>query len=326
MTRNETTKKAATWIARLDAGELTADELTALREWATANPAHMRELERLGDIWESLDALAALKPMLAVPEVSSRRTIRNIAIAASAAAIAVAMWLFFAGAGPLEPVLLAETYVTDVGEQRSVEPGEGSTISLNTDSRMSLEYSLSQRLVRLAKGEAFFEVSSEDSRPFIVVTRLGNVVVTGTAFLVRVDAAELQVLVREGHVELHKQVEGFVQAGSAVTALNAGEVAVIDSVSSHVEMIGPIRMVRKLGWRDGMLMFDGETLDEVVHEVGRYTSVQIIIDDPELRDLRVGGYFRVGELEDLLGTLQSDFDVQVSRIADDEIRLTKGDN
>lgn len=320
------TEKAAAWIARLDAGDLTADELIEFREWATASAAHMRELERLADTWESLDALAALRPMVAMPDTSPRRAIRNIAIAASAAAIAVTMWLFSPGADPVEPVVLAETYVTDVGEQRSVEPGEGSTISLNTDSRLSLEYSASQRLVRLAKGEAFFEVSSNDHRPFIVETRLGNVVVTGTAFLVRVEAAELQVLVREGHVELHKQVEGSVPVDSAVTALNAGEVAVIDSVGSHVEMIGPVRMVRKLGWRDGMLMFDGESLDEVVHEVGRYTSVQIIIDDPELRDLRVGGYFRVGELEDLLGTLQSDFDVQVNRVADDEIRLTKGDN
>ncbi|MEE8345383.1 MAG: FecR domain-containing protein [Woeseiaceae bacterium] len=321
--KQDITQQAAAWIARLDAGELSAEDLIELRDWATASPAHLRELWRLGDIWKSLDTLAVLSGLLAKPTNSTRRSWRPLAIAASAAVILVAVSIFFAGVLTVEPIELAAAYTTDIGEQTSIEPGEGSTINLNTGSQMTVEYSSSQRLVRLARGEAFFEVASEDERPFIVETPFASVVVTGTAFLVRVEASGLEVLVKEGNVELHERSGGPARDAPIVAKLKAGELAMIDdSGSTHIGVIEPEKMIRKLGWRDGMLMFDGETLGEVVREVSRYTSVRIVIDSPALREQRIGGYFKVGEVEDLLGTLQSDFGIEVHRVDDSEVWLT----
>ena len=96
----------------------------------------------------------------------------------------------------------------------------------------------------------------------------------------------------------------------------------VNSDGRRKQVIEPDKLIRKLGWRDGMLMFDGESLDEVIHEVGRYTSINIVIDDPSLRERRIGGYFKVGEIEDLLGTLQTDFDIEVNRVHDNEVRLS----
>jgi transmembrane sensor len=313
---------AAAWIARLDSGDLSADELMELRDWATASPANLRELERLADIWESLDTLKALKKVIAKPVSAFRRSMRNLAIAAGIGALAILTWLFSANLGTDEPVVLTEIYATELGEQRSVEPGEGSTINLNTDSRLSVAYSTSQRVVSLTRGEAFFDVSAEDNRPFIVVTSHGNIVVTGTAFLVRVESTGLEVLVQEGQVQVHTAVEQSPGDSPAVIELTAGEVAMVDSDGSRRVAIEPEKLIRKLGWRDGMLIFDGESLEEVVDEVGRYTSIEIIIDDPSLRERRIGGYFKVGEIEDLLGTLESDFDIEVNRVHGGEVRLT----
>ncbi len=315
-------QQAAAWIARLDGGELSADDLIELRDWAKTSPTHMHELERLGGIWEDLDVLMALKGLLAKPTNSKRSSWQPLAIAASIAAFAMAIGFFFAGVTVVEPVQLTADYETEIGEQTTIEPGEGSTISLNTNSHITVSYSSSERMIWLSQGEAFFEVDSRDERPFIVATEFGNVVVTGTAFLVRVDASGLEVVVKEGHVRLYERSDEIDRNAPILARLRAGEVATIDaSGRPHIDAIEPEKMIRKLGWRDGMLIFDGDPLDEVVREVSRYTSVNIVIENPDLRDIRIGGYFKVGEIESLLGTLQSDFDIQVHRVNDGEVRL-----
>src|SRR5690606_11164194 len=89
----DTAEIAARWVARLDRGDLSADELIALREWAIAHPSHMRELEYAVRIWESLDALAALRTIVARPERSRRKTTMPRAVAAGVAALAAALSL-----------------------------------------------------------------------------------------------------------------------------------------------------------------------------------------------------------------------------------------
>ena len=321
----DVTEQAAGWIARLDAGDLSSDELIQLREWATERPAHMRELEKLVDIWDSLDVLSPLRTVVATPGSRPQSRWMPLAVAAGLATISVASWMLVSAPDTSDDVFVNSTYATSVGEQISIDPGEGSTIDLNTDSQLSVEYTPDQRIVKLGRGEAFFDVASTDRRPFVVETTHGDVVVTGTSFLVRVEDTSLEVLVEEGHVEVHS---GEVAGGNmmpAVTELNAGEVATIDYGSRRVDVIETQQLFRKLDWRDGMLTFDGESLEEVINEVSRYTSVSIVIDDPDLRTQRFGGQFQAGAVNDLLATLQDSFNVEVNRIGDVEIRLTQRD-
>jgi transmembrane sensor len=129
-------------------------------------------------------------------------------------------------------------------------------------------------------------------------------------------------VVQEGHVRVQQAVTPGREA-SMLAEIQAGEVATIDhGGSTEISRIEPARISRKLDWRDGTLMFDGDSLEQVVREVSRYTSVNIVIEDAALREQRFGGYFRVGEVEDLLGTLESDYGVRVSRVSVDEVRLT----
>ena len=319
----DVTEQAADWIARLDAGELSSDELIGLREWATERPSHMRELEKLADIWDSLDVLSPLKTVIEKPRARPRTGLAWSALAAGLAVVSVVSWSLLSSSGSLDQGPVTSTYAANVGEQISFDPGEGSTISLNTDSRLSVEYTLDQRIVRLYRGEAFFDVASEDRRPFIVETNYGDVVVTGTSFLVRVGDTSLEVLVEEGRVEVRSDDVAGTDMMPSVTALGAGELATIDRVSRRVDVIETQQMLRRLDWRDGMLTFNGETLEEVVNEISRYTSKSIVIDDPGLRSQRFGGQFQAGAVDDLLATLENSFDVEVNRVGDAEIRLTR---
>ena len=80
---------------------------------------------------------------------------------------------------------------------------------------------------------------------------------------------------------------------------------------------------RRLAWRSGMLMFEGETLSKVVAEIGRYTPLEVVISDPSLKELEIGGYFRIGDTEVLLQTLASDFGIEVERLGPDLVHLRK---
>ena len=322
----DVTEQAAEWIARLDAGELSSDELIRLRDWATEKPAHMRELEKLADIWDSLDVLSSLRTVIAKLRAKAQTRWLPYAMAAGLAAVSAVSWMFLSSSGQVGEGQFNSTYATNVGEQISIAPGEGSTIDLNTDSQLSVEYTPDERIVKLNRGEAFFDVAASDRRPFVVETAHGDVLVTGTSFLVRVEDASLEVLVEEGQVEVHSGEVGGGDMMPAVTALNAGEVATIDNDTRRVDVIETQVLLRKLDWRDGMLTFDGETLAEIVNEISRYTSVSIIIDDPDLRTQRFGGQFQAGAVDDLLATLQNSFDIEVNRVGDAEIRLTQRDN
>lgn len=323
---SDTVEIAAYWVARLDRGGLSDDELIALREWAIAHPSRLRELERAARLWESLDALAALRHIVARPRRAKRKRMMPFAIAASVAVAALAIAsLAVTRIGVGVPEYNA-SFATRIGEMRVIEPGEGSRISLNTDSRLAVDFGSTLRRVRLDRGEAYFDVAAEDTRPFVVETDFGNVVVTGTEFLVRVEDAGLEVTVSEGHVELQSSSAETADGHIPIALLTAGEVASVEPDGSRrIEPIELGRLVRKLGWRDGMLIFNGESLEEVVREVGRYTPIEIHIADEALRTRRIGGYFRAGEIDDLLATLESDFGIRVERIGDGQVNLSLQD-
>lgn len=248
------------------------------------------------------------------------------AVAASVAGLALAIGLLHGKRVDVETSEYDASFTTQIGETQLIEPGEGSRISLNTDSRLTLEFSSTVRSVRLDRGEAYFDVDADDARPFVVETDFGDVLVTGTEFLVHVQDTGLEVTVSEGHVQLQRPPALASDDRVTVALLAAGEVASIDSGGSRrIEPIDSERLVRKLGWRDGMLMFNGESLEEVIREVGRYTPTKINIEDRELRAQRIGGYFRAGEIDDLLATLESDFGIRVERIGDNEVSLSVQD-
>ena len=59
-----------------------------------------------------------------------------------------------------------------------------------------------------------------------------------------------------------------------------------------------------------------------MNEISRYTNTKIVISDPEIRNIRVGGYFQAGETESLLTVLENNFDININRINDNLVYLT----
>ena len=177
----------------------------------------------------------------------------------------------------------------------------------------------------------------------------------GTAFTVRLDNDRVKVVVSEGEVDLavvqavvEKVIEDIgaskVNPGDVTKrasqdksqqennttnavfgSLKAGqsiEIPVdIKGVMAQVEYHDPQALNRHLAWIEGKLVFDGEPLERVVREVSRYTNIKIEVTDPELKQLRIGGQFQIGETEALFDVLQSGFGVAINRISETHVQI-----
>jgi transmembrane sensor len=313
--------EAMAWVIRLDGGQLPPEDRAALAEWARRTPAHAAALREMARAWGQLDALTALKPAEIAPaprraaahDTRTVRPARRRAYAAAAAAILLSVGAY--GYFRVSPgVAIDEVHVTSVGEQRVVTLADGSEIHLNTATEIEVDFEREARRIRLVHGEALFEVAPDSDRPFIVFSDVGAVRAVGTVFAVRADEERLDVTVSEGLVDLIPDAKFAGRVGEPVSRLARNQAAARAAGEEFtVRDLDARELERVLAWNEGVLVFDGQTLSQAVEEFGRYTALRFDIADQELADLRVGGRFRVGEVEQFLDALESTFGLQVIR-------------
>lgn len=258
----------------------------------------------------------------------------------------------------MDPLLATNgLYATAVGQQRTATLGDGSEIMLNTNSQIKVDYGNGYRQVHLLQGEALFTVAKDAERPFRVYAGNGRIEALGTAFSVYLNGADVNVTVTEGRVSLASMkaprpkmvppsasappareapgsgpdvddgwVEslGTLSAGQVATIRSSAVEAAVGSVSALQTLvpIAPEELAQRLAWREGVLMFSGDTLEDVVKELSRYTTVVIEIPDPAVRNMRVGGRFPVGETETMLAALETNFNLHVTHLSRNRVVLS----
>ncbi|MCZ0953689.1 MAG: FecR domain-containing protein, partial [Rhodospirillaceae bacterium] len=227
-------------------------------------------------------------------------------------------------------------YSTSIGEQRTTQLADGSTVMLNTNSRIQVDYSREYRDIQLLRGEAHFTVTESDVIPFRVFAANRRVEAVGTAFAVHLRESEVEVTVSEGKVALVSHAPARADATTSGVApveallgtLEAGETVIVADSTSDAGKEDFIRRIelpnidRLLAWREGLLAFSGESLETAVEEIGRYTTVNIEIPDPAVRAIRIGGQFPVGETDAMLSALEENFGLRVQRVSRDHVVLS----
>ncbi len=342
-------EEASLWIARLDRG-LTAEERRGLDEWLAADSSHSAALVDLAALWDRADVLGELAELFPLEQqaLAKPRAMR-FALAACAVALAgvavIAAFSFLPGAtenpapaavaaGDTQPAATPVTapppvaavaqhvYETAVGEQSTVRLSDGSIVTLNTDSSIEVRYDDAQRSVLLARGEVYFEVARDPARPFRVQAGDRVLEAVGTAFNVRLGPTnDVRMMVTEGKVSVAPRVRSALPQPSAPPAIvPAGSLAVMEEGPIVVQGLDATEIEVQLSWQRGMLVFDGDPLDSVLLEIGRYTTVVFAPDD-SIRNVRVGGYFRAGDIDGLLVALRESFDIDSRRTADGRIAL-----
>lgn len=300
--------EAAAWLARLDSGQATQEDRRAHRLWLDESPLHREEYAAAQKLFVQaayLRGLSQLQPAAAVG--ASRKSIAYrsavASLAAAAALCAVVLWNY-AFVGPVE----AQFFSTAVGERREVTLGDGSVVTLNTDSRLRVPEWQSARTVVLERGEAFFAVARDEKRPFIAQGGGGSVRVLGTKFNVRLDGAHASVAVLEGRVELSLSAPAQPDTGQRVLAAGDSATYGTDGTWLRAQRLDTARI---MAWRTGKFLFDATPLEEVVREVNRYSQNPVMIADSALADLRISGTFPTDRIPDLLQMLEQALPVHV---------------
>lgn len=257
----------------------------------------------------------------------AERSYASASLWALAASAVLALGITLYTKSPYMP-WLGDQYSTPVGGQKTVSLEDGTRITLNTNTRLRADFSARERRIDLSMGEAFFEVAKDAMRPFIVYVDASRVTAVGTQFSVRrVGDEDIKVVVTEGRVRLEHddpvpRLGNLVTASSRpATTLTAGAVARAAKSEVLIENGSASEVEQLLSWRTGYLMFEATSLAEAVAEFNRYNARKIVIDDPQLAALRIGGNFRANNTDAFLWLLQSAFHVTVEERGD-RIHLT----
>lgn len=310
----EIAAEAAVWVARLHGPERSRQMERECLAWQGRSAAHRLAFERCTDTWQEVAGIdlrtyaraaagaAGEARAGAFPEqarAGGRRTMRW-AVLATLAVVTLGLTL-------LQLWDMGEAHSTGVGEQRLVVLPDGSRMSLNTATRVSVALGREQRTVKVESGEALFEVAKDASRPFVVKAADAEVLATGTAFLVRVTPGSqgisdaLAVTLVEGQVVVSRAKGGAAGVMPAGPVLMAPGERVRLSGVRRAETPGPVqvdqpRMDQLLAWKRGEAIFDDVSLLEAVAEMNRYSSMPIrLAGVGDLSGLRVSGVFRTGD-------------------------------
>lgn len=302
-------EQASLWAARLEGGTLDAADRIALDTWLATKPAHRALLSHYcqfsADLEQWLPAVVAsgAVKMPASAQPSRRRWgLAWLTLVGGTFAAATAVALFFT-LSPSAPAV--ETLATSVAQRQSFTLSDGTRVELNAQTSLRIENTRDERRIRLASGEAFFSVSKDPARPFIVETPTGSVRVTGTVFNVRTDTvSELAVTVVAGSV----QVRPSDTAGTGPrppSSLTAGQHLSATPRSVTFLTLTTEGVEDALAWRQGKIVFNAVSLRLAVSRFAHYHGRGITVS-PGAENLSLGGRY---SLDDLTGFL--DLIVQV---------------
>jgi transmembrane sensor len=336
--REGATAKACEWLARLERG-LNRQENRELRKWLAANPANAAALIEAASLWDRMNSLSRLADLFPKPLPKQARQRRvTLAIAASVLVVLASGWFVwtrteFATTSAQSQFHVAaasayrQLFETAIGEHSTILLPDGSELTLNTNSRVRADFSGRARHLRLEKGEVYIKVARDESRPLIVWARDRVVQAIGTAFNVEIKVDQrIEVIVAEGKVMIGVAESAGQEFEPAwLEKINmpvvAGQRALLGQENPKIEQIDAEEIDVKLSWRNGNLVFRGEPLADALGEIERYTRVEFIIRDEELKSIRVAGLFRAGDVDGLLATLRENFNISYERIDPDTIVL-----
>jgi transmembrane sensor len=174
------------------------------------------------------------------------------------------------------------------GEIRKDSLTDGSYVTLDTRSKVSVQFEPQSRVVRLEAGEALFEVAKDSTRPFVV--QAGNVRVRaiGTAFVVRRRSDDdVEVTVTKGIVTVWR--EGTHPEPSTRLVAGNREVITPSKMAAPVEL-SAADLARAVAWKSGIIDLNGQTLGEAAAEFNRYNRQTVVIS-PALAGQKVVGRF-----------------------------------
>jgi transmembrane sensor len=341
-THSAVVAEASEWFIDFRAGDVVGEARLRFIEWLRRSPEHIQAYLEVSDVWSDLPncdpegrfdiasliararnepdviPLSPVYPRLppapptaeprALGKLSRRPALAAAALAVLASITALSLWI---GSDP------ARTYSTGIGEQRTIQLPDGSTVELNARSKVEIRLSDRRRDVALIEGQALFSVAKDKQRPFVVRAGDAQVRAVGTEFDVYKKQAETVVTVVEGRVETYSGADG---ADAAAIMLSAGEQL---TVLPHT-VTKPTRAdtAAATAWVQKRLIFEETPLNEVAEEFNRYNRRPLAIDGVELQTLKISGVYSSTDPASLINFLRSQNSINVIE-TENQVRVVR---
>ena len=331
---SEIEAQSAAWLARRDRG-LSADEQDRFLHWLAADSRHGEWFARHQQTMRELGALVQWRPEHAAqpnPDLLAAAGrapswLRPMALAAAAAvALAIFLWQREGWRMPEENGRVADA----PAPIEQLRLPDGSAVELNRGAVVSVEFSPTERLVRLVRGEAHFTVAKGQPMPFVVAAADVRLRAVGTAFNVSLRHATVEVLVTEGKVAVDKlgvdaagrdpRREDLPAVRTPAPVLEAGQSVAVPVHSARpipaAMQVSPEEISRRLAWQPRMLEYTAAPLAEIVAELNRDNALKLVIADPALSQMPIGASLRSDNVEGLVRLLEASFSVEAERQRD----------
>jgi transmembrane sensor len=348
-------EEASEWLVRLQQDDVTEADVAAWLKWCAADKASMEAFERVQQLYDQLQALPVSEKKAFArlhPAPGSRLHPRDLLRSGlewlrersfpemtglAAMSLAAVVGLITVGVVQRMPVLESRDYQAPRGVQQSLLLADRSHITLASASEIVSDFTPSIRLIKLRKGEAYFEVQHDQKRPFVVKTDAMTVTAVGTKFNVRTSGTRTVVAVTEGAVEvtteqtLRDPLQGPGSEGAGPdpitipVRLKAGQQAIRDSAHPGLTIVD-VNAASATDWRQGRLEYVMEPLSSVVEDVNRYTARHIEIKDAALGDLVFTGTIFIDRVDDWAMTLPAAFPVAATLAGDGTLSLKSRSN
>ena len=335
LTSNDMERQAVEWFQLLHSeGTVTEEQLINYINWLKASPKHEELIARCERVWKLLGELekdpefSQLEKELFVKEFETvsifRRKRVYLPVAGIAAALLAYVFIpFFYNQTRVTHSETASSYRTVTGELQDVFLDDGSTIALNTATVLHVDYTDNLREVFLTRGEALFNVVYDGKRRFVVYAGNGEVKALGTTFNVRIKDSDVIVSLIEGKLEVKTETHFFTGRTEYVRNLSSGQQTIYDD-DGQIQEVNDVDTSLIVQWHSRKLSFTDMPLHEIVSEINRYTTVKLVIADPEISDKKLSAYFDIDNVDSFLIATKKFFGIN-SVLHEGKILLIKED-
>lgn len=297
--------QAAGWFTRNRQAPTDASR-GAFEQWLSV-PEHAKAYRAFEQLWGDLGELHQHNQPLPLPVRRKPRWRPALAVAA-----ALVCALLATHAGSPSRVWQQQIVAQSKGTQ-TVDLPDGSTLTVNANTRLRIDFTSHQRQLYLDQGQFYIEAAADKERPLWVHAGDATVRVVGTGFDVRRGTEHVVVTVAHGQV-------AFALDGKTPTLLGAQQQASLDLASGAVQQ-QVLDAAQVADWRSGHLSFRNRELASLVDELNLYRLRPVLLANAKLGRFKVSGNLDVNDPDALINALPALIPVKTVALADGRIRI-----
>jgi len=301
-------EQAIYWLTLLTSGEAGEEQQRAFSEWLAEAPGHQAAWAAAQSLWHDVALLCEADiveigsaPVAKSASVRPRRSVLFHPVLSLAACLLLSavLWLH-------DLAYYFADYRSTTGNQQKIVLADGSSVLLNTDTAISVDYTESARRLTLHGGEAWFIVTPDSDRPFEVATEYGIVRALGTAFDVKNTEDAVSVTVYQHAVSVQ------LDSGEKLARLPEGATVKFDRTIQDLNKAADL--IATAAWHEQRMVFRDRKLKDVVKELNRYRKGRIVITDNALNDIPLSGTFDTNSPDEALVMIRESLGLAEYRI------------